>query len=128
MLQDNTLIFAEASADATGLALEIDGTSLAKKAFVFCTLPSGLTACAVTLKLGNAVSGTPSAISTALHTEVHNATAIDLARGWMAFPMPVADYKYAQADVDITGTAAKDFVCGITDNPSNLQDHVSAGY
>ena len=125
MLQDNSLIFADSSADVSASSiLDLDGSSLARD-FVFMTLPAGLTAAAITMKYGNAFSG--SAV-TALETEVHNATAKDLARGYMFFPTPVNAYKYAQAAIDITGSPAKNFVCGITDAPSNLQDHVSTGY
>ena len=125
MLQDNTLIFAEDDADvAASTILELDGSALSR-AFVFCTLPSGLTAASITYTSGNAVSN--SAV-TALLTETHAATTADLAKGYMFFPVPLPDHKYAQVAIDITGTPAKDFVCGITDAPDNFEAHVSAGY
>lgn len=118
MLQDNSLIFAETNADvAASTILDLDGSSLARD-FVFMTLPAGLTAASVTMKYGDVVA--ESAV-TALKTEVHNATAKDLARGYMFFPTPVNAYKYAQAAIDITGTPAKNFVCGITDAPNNIE-------
>lgn len=124
MLQDNTLIFAEANADvAASSILELNGSSLARD-FVFMTLPAGLTAVSITMSYGDAVSGTA---VTALKTEVHSATAKDLARGYMFFPTPVNAYKYAQAAIDITGTPAKKFVCGITDAPDNTDVFYTAG-
>lgn len=128
MLQDQNLIFSEASADVSASTiLEIDGSSLSR-AFVFCTLPSPMSECAITLKLANAK--TNSTTLTSPVEETHNATAVDLAKGIMYFPMPVGDYKFAQVAIDITAsdTLVKDFVCGITDAPDNFQDHVSAGY
>ena len=118
MLQDNSLIFAESDADvAASTILELDGSTLAR-AFVFMTLPSGLTAASLTVKYGDVVAN--SAV-TAIATETHAATAVDLARGYMFFPLPVNAYKYAQVAIDITGTAAKNFVCGITDAPDNTE-------
>ena len=129
MLQDNSLIFAEDNKDvAKSAILEVNGTSLAKKAFVFCTLPSPMSGCVITLSSANAL--TDSTTVNALTTEIHYASATDLARGWMAFPLPLNDYKYAQVAIDITAASdlVKDFVCGITDNPSNIESHVAAGY
>ena len=117
MLQDNSLIFAEDNKDvATSTILELDGSTLSR-AFVFMTLPAGLTAATVTVTYGDVVSTTV----TALASEAHSATATDLARGYMFFPLPTNAYKYAQAAIDITGTPAKDFVCGITDAPDNTE-------
>lgn len=117
MLQDNSLIFAEDNKDvAASTILDLDGSSLARS-FVFMTLPAGLSAVSVTMTYGDAVSTTV----TALATEVHSATATDLARGYMFFPLPINAYKYAQAAIDITGTPAKNFVCGITDAPDNTE-------
>lgn len=117
MLQDNSLIFAEGTADVTASTiLELDGSSLARD-FVFMTLPAGLTAAAVTLVLGNAKTTTVTQIT----SETHTSTAADLARGVMFFPLPTNAYKYAQVAIDITGTPAKDFVCGITDAPNNIE-------
>ena len=121
MFQDNTLIFAEAHADvAASTILEIGGSSLAR-AFVFMTLPAGITAAAVTLKTAQAKTNATTLTSPV--EEVHNATAADLKRGVMAFPMPVNAYKYAQVAIDIDGspTNDKDFVCGITDAPDNTE-------
>lgn len=122
MLQDNTLIFAEAHADVSASTiLEIDGSSLAR-AFVYCTLPAGLTACAITFKGAQAKTNSTT-LTAPVVQEVHNASAADLARGIMSFPMPVNAYKYAQVAIDITGspTDDKDFVCGITDAPDNTE-------
>ena len=121
MLQDNTLIFAEAHADVSASTiLELNGSTLAR-AFVFMTLPAGITAAAVTLKCAQAK--TSDTVLTSPVEEVHNATAADLKRGVMAFPMPVNAYKYAQVAIDIDGapTNDKDFVCGITDAPDNTE-------
>lgn len=122
MLQDNTLIFSEAHADVSASTiLEIDGSSLAR-AFVFMTLPAGITAAAVTLKTAQAKTSS-TVLTSPVVEEVHNATAADLKRGVMAFPMPVNAYKFAQVAIDITGspTDDKDFVCGITDAPDNTE-------
>lgn len=117
MLQDNSLIFAEDNKDvAASTILELDGSSLARS-YVFMTLPTGLSAASITMSYGDVVSTTV----TALATEVHSATATDLARGYMFFPLPTNAYKYAQAAIDITGTPAKNFVCGITDAPTNIE-------
>ena len=121
MLQDNTLIFSEAHADVSASTiLEIDGSALAR-AFVFMTLPAGITAASVTLKTAQAKTNDTTLTSPV--EEVHNATAVDLKRGVMAFPMPVNAYKFAQVAIDITGapTDDKDFVCGITDAPDNTE-------
>lgn len=128
MLQDQNLIFSEAHADVSASAiLEVNGSSLSRD-FVFCTLPAGLTAMAITLKMANAKTNATTLTSPI--TEVHNASAVDLARGVMFFPMPVGDYKFAQVELDIAGspTGDKDFVCGITDAPHNIEAHVSTGY
>lgn len=128
MLQDANLIFSTAHADVEASSiLEIDGNALGRD-FVFCTLPAGLTAMAITLKLANAK--TNSTTLTSPVTEVHNASAVDLAKGIMFFPMPVGDYKFAQVAIDITGspTNDKDFVCGITDAPDNFDANVTTGY
>lgn len=119
MLQDNTLIFAEAHADvAASSILELDGSALAR-AFVFMTLPAGITGAAITLVLGNAKTTTVTQIT----SEVHYASPADLKRGVMSFPLPVNAYKYAQVAIDIEGapTGDKDFVCGITDAPDNTE-------
>ena len=117
MLQDNSLIFAEGNADvAASTILDLDGSSLARD-FVFMTLPAGLTAAVVTLVLGNAKTTTVTQIT----SEAHTSTAADLARGYMFFPLPTNAYKYAQVAIDITGTPAKNFVCGITDAPNNIE-------
>lgn len=121
MLQDNTLIFAEAHADvAASSILELNGSTLAR-AFVFMTLPAGITAAAVTLKCAQAK--TSDTVLTSPMEEVHNASDADLKRGVMAFPLPVNAYKFAQVAIDITGApiADKDFVCGITDAPDNTE-------
>lgn len=121
MLQDNTLIFAEAHADvAASTILELNGSTLAR-AFVFMTLPAGITAAAVTLKCAQAK--TNATTLTSPMEEVHNASDADLKRGVMAFPLPVNAYKFAQVAIDITGapTDDKDFVCGITDAPDNTE-------
>lgn len=126
MLQDNTLIFAEGHADvAASSIIDLDGTALAR-AFVFCTLPANLSAVAITLSLGDA-KASASAI-TALESHTFNASAVDLARGIMFFPLPTNAYKYAQVAIDITASAdlPKDFVCGITDAPTNIDVHVKA--
>lgn len=126
MLQDNTLIFAEDDADvAKSTILHLNGSALSQ-AFVFMTLPAGLSAAVITLVLGNAL--TDSTTVTQITSETHTSTAADLARGYMFFPLPVNDYRYAQVAIDITGSPAKDFVCGITDAPDNTMDHVSTGY
>lgn len=124
MLQDNDLIFFESDADATGAIKEIDGSSLSRD-FIFCTIPAGVTALALTVKTGNAKTsaGITSAISA-----VHNATAVDIARGAMYVPTPTNDYKYIQVDGDLTGSASKALVCGITDAPNNIEVHVDSGY
>ena len=117
MLQDNSLIFAEDNKDvAASTILELDGSSLARD-FVFMTLPAGLSAASVTVTYGDVVSTTV----TAIETHTHTASAADLARGYMFFPTATNAYKYAQAAIDITGTPAKDFVCGITDAPDNTE-------
>ena len=119
MLQDNTLIFAEAHADvAASNILTLDGSSLAR-AFVFMTLPAGITGAAITLVLGNAKTTAVTQIT----SEVHYASPADLKRGLMSFPLPVNAYKYAQVSIDIEGapTDDKDFVCGITDAPDNTE-------
>lgn len=122
MLQDASLIFAEDNKDvAASTILELDGSSLARS-FVFMTLPAGLSAAVVTLVLGDAKTTTV----TQLTSEVHTATAAELARGYMFFPLPVDAYKYAQVAIDITGSPAKNFVCGITDAPDNIDFHVKA--
>lgn len=111
MLQDKTLIFCEDDADVSASTiLELNGSSLGRD-FVFCTLPAGLTGAVVTITLGDAKTTTV----TSLTSEVHYASAEDLAKGVMFFPLPVRPYKYAQVAVDITGTPAKNFICGITD-------------
>jgi len=128
MLQDQNLIFAEDNKDVSASTiLEIDGSSLSR-AFVFCTLPSPMSACEITLKLANAK--TNSTTLTSPVTEVHNASAVDLAKGIMFFPMPVGDYKFAQVAIDITTASdlSKDFVCGITDAPDNFDANVTTGY
>lgn len=118
MLQDNTLIFAEAHADvAASSILELNGSTLAR-AFVFMTLPAGITGAAVTVVLGNAKESTT---VTQITSEVHYASPADLKRGVMSFPLPVNAYKYAQVAIDIEGSPAKDFVCGITDAPDNTE-------
>ena len=120
MLQDNTLIFTEAHADvAASSILELDGSSLAR-AFVFMTLPAGITGAAITLVLGNAKESTT---VTQITSEVHYASPADLKRGVTSFPLPVNAYKYAQVAIDIEGapTNDKDFVCGITDAPDNTE-------
>lgn len=122
MLQDNTLIFAEAHADVSASTiLEVNGSSLAR-AFVFMTLPAGITAAAITFK-GAQAKTSSTVLTSPVVEEVHNASAADLARGLMSFPMPVNAYKYAQVAIDITGspTDDKDFVCGITDAPDNTE-------
>lgn len=125
MLQDNTLIFAESNADvAASTILELNGSSLARD-FVFMTLPAGLTAAVVTIAYGNVKAS--STEITQITSEVHYATAKDLARGYMFFPTPANAYKYAQAAIDITGTPAKNFVCGITDAPDNTDVFYPAG-
>lgn len=119
MLQDNTLIFAEDNKDvAASTILELNGSTLAR-AFVFMTLPAGITAAAVTLKCAQAK--TSDTVLTSPMEEVHNASDADLKRGVMAFPLPVNAYKFAQVVIDITGSPAKDFVCGITDAPDNTE-------
>lgn len=119
MLQDNSLIFAADDADvAKSTILELDGSALAR-AFVFMTLPTGLSAAAVTLVLGNAL--TDSTTVTQITSETHTSTDADLARGYMFFPLPTNAYKYAQVAIDITGSISKDFVCGITDAPNNIE-------
>lgn len=124
MLQDNSLIFFEDDEDVSASTiLQIDGSALGR-AFVFCTLPAGLTALALTLKLADAK--TNSTTLTSPVEEVHNASATDLARGYMFFPMPTNAYKYAQVAADLTGSPAKDLVCGITDAPDNTEVHVKA--
>lgn len=118
MLQDNTLIFAEDNKDvAASTIVDLDGSSLAR-AFVFMTLPAGLTGAVVTLVLGNAKESTT---VTQITSEVHYAAPADLKRGIMSFPLPVNAYKYAQVAIDITGSPAKSFVCGITDAPDNTE-------
>lgn len=118
MLQDNTLIFAEDNKDvAASSVLELGGSSLAR-AFVFLTLPAGLSGAVVTLVLGNEKESTT---VTQITSEVHYASPADLKRGIMAFPLPVNAYKYAQVAIDITGSPAKNFVCGITDAPDNTE-------
>ena len=113
MLQDKTLIFFEDDEDVSASAiLEINGSSLGRD-YVFCTLPAGVTAMAITLKTADAK--TDSTTLTSPITEVHNASAEDLAKGVMFFPLPVRPYKYAQVAADVTGSPAKDCVCGITD-------------
>ena len=117
MLQDNTLIFAEDNKDVeASTILELGGSSLAR-AFVFCTLPAGVTGMAITLVLGNAKTTTVTQVT----SEVHYASPADLKRGIMAFPLPVNAYKYAQVAIDVTGSPAKNFVCGITDAPDNTE-------
>lgn len=122
MLQDNTLIFSEAHADVSASTiLEIDGSALGR-AFVFMTLPAGITAAAVTFK-GAQAKTNATTLTAPVVEEVHNASAADLKRGIMSFPMPVNAYKFAQVAIDITGspTNDKDFVCGITDAPDNTE-------
>lgn len=117
MLQDNTLIFAESNADVTASSIiELDGSSLSR-GFVFCTLPSGVTGMVITLVLGNAKTTTVTQIT----SEVHYAAPADLKRGIMYFPLPANAYKYAQVAIDVTGSPAKNFVCGITDAPDNTE-------
>ena len=124
MLQDNSLIFFEDDSDVSASTiLELDGSALSR-AFVFCTLPAGLTAMAITLKMADAK--TNSTTLTSPVEEVHNASASDLARGYMFFPLPANGYKYAQVAADLTGSPAKNCVCGITDAPDNTEVHVKA--
>jgi predicted metalloprotease with PDZ domain len=119
MLQDNTLIFCEDDSDVSASSiLDIDGSALGR-AFVFCTLPAGTTAMSVTLKTADAKTNSTTLTSPA--EETHAASATDLARGYMFFPMPVNAYKFAQVACDVTGSPAKNFVCGITDAPNNIE-------
>lgn len=119
MLQDNSLIFFEDDEDVSASTiLEINGSALGR-AFVFCTLPTGTTAMAITLRTSDAKTNATTLTSPT--TEVHNATATDLARGYMFFPLPTNAFKYAQVAADVTGSPAKDCVCGITDAPDNTE-------
>lgn len=114
MLQDNSLIFFESkTAPETPTAVELDGSSYGRD-FVFCTIPAGVTA--LTLLLKTSKDGT-----TFTNAHTHVASAADIKRGITGFHTPLNDVKAAQVIPTITGTAAKNLVCGITDAIDNTE-------
>lgn len=113
MMQDNDLIFFESkTAPVEEKVLALDGSSYGRD-FVFCTIPAGVTALSLAYKT--------SKDGTNFVTETHVATATDIARGLMGFPTSLNEVKYAKCVPTITGTAAKELVCGITDAIDNTE-------
>ena len=114
MLQDNDLIFFESTtAPATPKSLAINGSAYARD-FIFCTIPSGVTALTLTIK-GSKNGTNFITVGTAV------ATKSDLERGLMAVPTPLNAFTHAQVIPTITGTASKNLVCGITDAADNTE-------
>lgn len=114
MLQDSSLIFFESkTAPAEAKAVLLDGSSYGRD-FIFCTIPAGVTA--LTLTISASKDGENfSTIKTAV------ATATDIKRGIMGVATPLSAFKAAKVVPTITGTAAKELVCGITDALDNTE-------
>lgn len=113
MMQDNDLIFFESkTAPVTEKVLNLDGSTYGRD-FVFCTIPAGVTALSLAYKT--------SKDGTNFVTETHVATATDIARGVMGFATNLNEVKCAKCAPTITGTAAKELVCGITDALDNTE-------
>lgn len=113
MMQDNDLIFFESkTAPGTEKVLKLGGSSYGRS-YVYCTIPAGVTALSLAYKT--------SKDGTNYVTETHVATATDIKRGVMGFPTSLNEVIYAKCAPTITGTAAKELVCGITDAIDNIE-------
>lgn len=113
MMTDADLIFFESkTAPVEDKVLALGGSSYARS-FVYCTIPAGVTA--LSLAYHTSKDGTN------FVTETHVATDADIKRGVMGFPTSLNEVKFAKCVPTITGLAAKEIVCGITDAIDNTE-------